>query len=48
VIEQHVNIVLYVCSGDGVEVKEEEEQIETRETGECSVQAVHEHCSITD
>jgi hypothetical protein len=47
VIEQHVNIVLCVCSGDGVEVKKEEEQMETGETGEigeCNVQAVQEHC----
>jgi hypothetical protein len=31
VSEQHMNIVLCVCSGDGVEVKKEEEQMETWE-----------------
>jgi hypothetical protein len=43
-----MNIVLCVCSGDGVEAKKEEEQMETWETGECNVQAVQEHCCITD
>lgn len=43
-----MNIVLCVCSGDGVDVKEEEEQMKTGETGECNVQAVQEHCYVTD
>jgi hypothetical protein len=46
VIEQHVNVVC-VCSGDGVEVKKEVEQMEM-ETGEWNVQGMQEHCCVTD
>jgi hypothetical protein len=48
VIEQHINIVVCVCSGDSVEVKKEEEQMETWETGEWNAQDVQERCCVTD
>jgi hypothetical protein len=41
-IEQHLSIVLYVCSDDGIELKEEEEQTETWMTGELK----HTTCTV--
>jgi hypothetical protein len=45
--QQHTIITLYVYSGGGVEVKEEEAQMQTWEAGECNLQVVQKHCSIT-